>query len=359
VPADASVERTRPDACPGALDVHPAADGGLARVRVPGGTLTNARFRALITAAAELGDGSVELTSRANAQIRGLADGAQFALARRLADAGLLPSLEHERVRNVIASPLGDTQRTVDEIDRLLRADPVLAGLPGRFLITVDDGTGDVSGLRGDVGLHRVDATTSALLLAGRDTGLRVEDGPAAVIAAARAFAELRGTAWRLAELPGGVAAITARLGVPGAERLTPPVAQPPAPGPHGDLLVVGVPLGRLDQRHAHALAALGTTVRLTPWRSVVVPRTDADLGDLVTDPASPWHGVTACTGRPGCAKSLSDVRADAADWVRAGSRTDDLPVHWAGCERRCGRPTGPVVDVVATSDGYDVRRDQ
>ncbi len=356
------MRRTRPDACPGALDVHPAADGGLARVRVPGGTLTNDQFRALITAAAELGDGSIELTSRANAQIRGLADGAQFPLARRLADAGLLPSLEHERVRNVIASPLGDTQRTVDEIDRRLRADPVLAGLPGRFLITVDDGTGDVSGLRGDVGLHRVGATADALLLAGRDTGLRVADGPATVIAAARAFAELRGSAWRLAELQDGTTAITERLGVPGRERLALPPAPPPAPGRHGDLLVVGVPLGRLDQRAAHALAALGTTVRLTPWRSVVVPGGDREalrLGDLVTDPASPWHGVTACTGRPGCAKSLSDVRGDAARWVRAGSRTDDLPVHWAGCERRCGRPTGPVVDVVATGDGYDVRRDQ
>jgi precorrin-3B synthase len=28
---------------------------------------------------------------------------------------------------------------------------------------------------------------------------------------------------------------------------------------------------------------------------------------------------------------------------------------HWAGCERRCGRPQGNVVDVVATTVGYRV----
>ncbi|EFH31686.1 LOW QUALITY PROTEIN: cobalamin biosynthesis protein CobG,precorrin-3B synthase, partial [Streptomyces pristinaespiralis ATCC 25486] len=74
----------------------------------------------------------------------------------------------------------------------------------------------------------------------------------------------------------------------------------------------------------------------------------------LVTDPASPWPGVGACTGRPGCAKSLADVRADATAHLAAGA--GGLPVYWSGCERRCGHPRGTWVDVVATGDGrYDV----
>ena len=31
------------------------------------------------------------------------------------------------------------------------------------------------------------------------------------------------------------------------------------------------------------------------------------------------------------------------------------LPVHWVGCERRCGHPRGIWTDVVATGDGYDI----
>ncbi|MFF1798916.1 nitrite reductase, partial [Kitasatospora sp. NPDC058263] len=34
---------------------------------------------------------------------------------------------------------------------------------------------------------------------------------------------------------------------------------------------------------------------------------------------------------------------------------TGGLPVHWSGCERRCGHPAGRWVDVLATGQGYRV----
>ncbi|MCE7011343.1 hypothetical protein LWC34_52330 [Kibdelosporangium philippinense] len=362
----AEPDRTRPDACPGAIAVHQAADGGLARVRVPGGTLTNAQLRALTDASADLGDGSLELTSRANIQIRALAAGAEVELASRLWGAGLLPSLSHERVRNIIASPLGDDQHLVDEVDRALCAEPELAALPGRFLVTVDDGRGDVSGLGADIGLH-----ADALLLAGKDTGLRVANPVEAVITAAREFQRIRGDAWRLAEVPDGAERITAKLTGPpdAAQRITTELGEPPNStqatntrpsrieikpasthpiGRFGDRTVAAVPLGRLTRTQALKLCDVAPWVRLTPWRSVVIPAVETDL---VTDPDSPWHGVTACAGRPGCAKALADVRADATAWVT--TRKDRIPVHWSGCDRRCGKPAGHVVEMIATGDGY------
>ncbi|MBB5959360.1 precorrin-3B synthase [Saccharothrix tamanrassetensis] len=330
-------DRERPDACPGAVDVHRAADGGLARIRVPGGTLSAAQFDAVRAAALDLGDGTIELTSRANLQVRGLAPGAEHVLGALLRDVGLLPSPTHERIRNIVAAPLEDNQDLVDEIDRELCRTPELADLPGRFLVTVGAA---VSGLGGDVGL-----VGDALFLAGRDSGLRVTDPVAAVVRASRVFQELRGTAWRLSEVDSGVPKITAALGVPGPQALAGAVI-PVAPGPVGDRVVAGVPLGRLDAR-----LLAGVPVRVTPWRSVVVPA-GTDTSGLFTDPGSPWHGVSACTGRPGCAKSLSDVRADVTRWVgtpHAGGR-----VHWSGCARRCGRPAGDVVEFVATGDGYE-----
>ncbi|MEU4742283.1 hypothetical protein AB0G02_17710 [Actinosynnema sp. NPDC023658] len=329
--------RDRPDACPGAVDVHQAADGGLARIRVPGGTVSAARVDVLRSAAIELGDGFLELTSRANVQIRGLAPGAEHELGARLAEAGLLPSMTHERVRNIVAAPLEDNQALVDAIDAALCADPALASLPGRFLVTVG---GAVSGLSGDVGL-----VGDALFLAGRDSGLRVTDPVDAVVTAARLFQEIRGDAWRLSEVDGGVRKITTALGDPGDVRIEPGVT-PVAPGAHGDVFVAGVPLGRWDAR-----LLAGVPVRITPWRSLVVP-SGSDTRCLFTSPDSPWHGVSACTGSPGCAKSLADVRSDASRWIDA--RTAPGRVHWSGCARRCGRPAGDVVEFVATGDGYE-----
>ena len=131
------------------------------------------------------------------------------AVAEAVAAAGLLPSATHERVRNIISSPLSgrvgartDVRPWVAELDDGLRADPDLAELPGRFLFSVDDGTADVSGLAADAGAHVLDDGV-ALLLAGRDTGVRVDrnDVIPALLTVARRFAQVRGSAWRVAEL--------------------------------------------------------------------------------------------------------------------------------------------------------------
>jgi precorrin-3B synthase len=375
--------RDRADACPGALQTHAAADGRLARVRVPGGLLTAAQLRALGAAALDLGDGALELTSRGNVQLRGLRSGGEAGLGERLAEAGLLPSATHETARNLLASMLTgrsggvlDVRPWVHGYDAALCADPALAALPGRFLATFDDGRRDVAALGADVGLVALGADAVALTLGGRDSGLRraPADAVGLAMAATRAFLDERtaqgGSAWRLAELVDGPALVAARLG---AAALPDPVPLPAEPlvRPVGAVrqddgrtaLAAVVPLGRLTADQVDLLAALADDVQITPWRGVVVPdlvddSAAAALVDagLVLDAASPWTRVTACAGRPGCAKSLADVRTDAAAAVAAGA----LPLagarqHWAGCERRCGRPAGDVVDVVATDSGYRV----
>ncbi|MCZ2817536.1 precorrin-3B synthase [Modestobacter sp. VKM Ac-2984] len=383
-------QRERADACPGALQTHAAADGGLARVRVPGGAIGAVQLQALAAAARELGNGHLELTSRGNVQLRGLPAGAEAELGDRLAAAGLLPSATHERVRNVLASTLSgrtpgghvDARPWVGAFDAGLRADPALAELPGRFLLTLDDGRGDVAGLGGDVGLLALSAGSVALLLGGVDSGLRCapDDAVALALDATHAFLAERAaqgsTAWRLAELADGPTRVATRLR--GQSRdFGPSVEVPGAPvvGPVGaatqldgrTALIGVVPLGRLTADQADLLARLAADVQLTPWRSVVVPDLAEDAVDdaavdlfrtgMVFDEASPWLQVTTCAGRPGCAKSLADVRADAVTAVS----TRTLPAggarqHWAGCERRCGRPQGGVVDVVATPSGYELR---
>src|SRR5579863_708222 len=94
------------DRCPGVLRLAEAADGYLARIRLPGGLVGARQMRVLARLAREFGDGRVELTSRGNVQLRRLAAGAAGRLTDVLARAGLLPWPSHDRVRNVLASPL-------------------------------------------------------------------------------------------------------------------------------------------------------------------------------------------------------------------------------------------------------------
>ncbi|MFF2790915.1 cobalamin biosynthesis protein CobG [Streptomyces sp. NPDC058049] len=392
---DEPVIRERGDACPGALRLHAADDGFLARVRLPGGLLAVRQASALALAADRFGDGHLELTSRGNVQLRGLIDGCGAGLAELLDGAGLLPAPSHERVRNIVATPMSgldgaegadgpdrpDALAWALEFDRLLCASPWAAALSGRFLFAFDDGRGDVASLGPDVTvLGRPGGR--ALVLLGRAADaveLAGQDAPGAALTAARYFldaaAEAGTQAWRVSELPAEHALNTAEFGrrleaegiasAP-AGPVDRPYAPPPTPSGAGGrdraTLCVLPPLGRLDSAQWRVLVQAADEgsgeLRVTPWRSVILPAAGAhgaarieDAG-LVLAPGSAWESVTACTGRPGCAKSRADVRADAravADRARG-----PLPVHWSGCERRCGHPRGTAwVDLVATGSGY------
>ncbi|MDT5074707.1 MAG: precorrin-3B synthase [Mycobacterium sp.] len=365
--------RTRDDdACPGALQVHQAADGALARVRLPGGMIEAPQLEALALAAARFGSPAMELTSRGNVQIRGVTD--SEALADAIADAGLLPSASHERVRNVVASSLtgrkggnADVRPLVRSLDAAIQASDRLATLPGRFLFAVDDGRGDVSGLGADVGLHFLDDDTAALLVAGVDTGVRTQDGVSTLVDVAQRFTEIRGTAWRTTELTDVDPLLDGLVRTAEPGTTWPPVTRPPVGWIEQDdgLVALGaaVPLGVLKTRVAEYLAAVGSPLVITPWRSVLIGDLDEGIADtalrvlaplgLVFDDGSPWLDVSACTGSPGCAHSVADVRHDAAQAVYDGSA--DGHRHFVGCARACGSP--PIGEVlVATTSGYEPR---
>jgi precorrin-3B synthase len=121
-------------------------------------------------------------------------------------------------------------------------------------------------------------------------------------------------------------------------------------------------PLGRLDPETADAVAdavaAHGTgEVRLTPWRSIVVPGATAGAlaaAGLLTDPTDPATAVVACAGATGCTAGLTDAPADALAVARA--RTTPLAVHVSGCAKRCAHPAPAARTLVAVAPGrYDV----
>ena len=404
--------RADADACPGALRLHAAADGPLARVRVPGGRMTGAQLTVVHELAARWGDGHVELTSRANLQLRALKDAPVGDLAAKLRGAGLLPSETHELVRNIVASPLAGGL-PVGSLDQALCADPSLAELPGRFLFALDGGAGDVA-FGADVAALPLGGEV-AIIFAGTDAGLRVAAAEMvpALLAAAHAFLDERAAqqspakahdrpgsppaaprvggglsvplpsdgysaggrqrvAWRVRELIDGPSRVAARtaaaLGRTLGEsvRLTRPGVREPIgiiEQPDGTVAVGAlVPLGRLSDVQLKVLASAKALV-FTPWRGVVLPGLAPQAAGswvaalagagLEVAAGSRWAGVTACAGRPGCAKSLADVRADADAATVAG---EGLPVHWVGCARGCGSPAGPHVRVEATGTGYEVR---
>ncbi|MGN5236280.1 cobalamin biosynthesis protein CobG [Rhodococcus sp. SJ-3] len=344
-----------PDRCPGLLRPHVAADGALVRLRAPGGRLPSGGLGRLSAASQEFADGDVHLTSRGNLQIRGISLDAcgnvPAGLTDAIATAGFLPSPSHERVRNVVASPLSglvggvaDIRPLIGALDTALCAEPALAELPGRFLFGLDDGRGDVAGLRCDLAAVAVDMATIRIVigdLAGPTVPMsQVVD---TLIGLALDFVRTRGTLWHVRQLPGR----GTELGGDGRTPALPSYAMPY--GMLAGAVSALVPLGILSPSMATALP--DDDVIVTPWRGIVLP-TGADPAALsdagfVLSDDSAWPRVTACTGSPGCSLARGDTRALARRAVASGTTADRL--HVVGCERACGAPNSPHTLVFAS----------
>ena len=136
----------------------------------------------------------------------------------------------------------------------------------------------------------------------------------------------------------------------------------------HG-YFIVAVPFGSMKADDLAALAGLSRryadgTIRVTPWKSLVLPGVSpsdaAAVGEAVSDfgliasPDDPRSRIVACAGRPSCTGAHAETRADAAFFAAAGLPATGL-VHVSGCSKGCALPGPAAATLVATTDGYDL----
>ncbi|MGI3901949.1 MAG: precorrin-3B synthase [Janthinobacterium lividum] len=144
--------------CPGALRPMLSGDGLIVRVKPRGMALPVARAIGIAAAASRHGNGLLDLTARANLQIRGVTEASLPALTVELDAMGLLDAdAGAEARRNLLASPLigldpaalFDIRPTVAALESALAGAEGLDVLPSKFGIAVSDGgampLGDVS----------------------------------------------------------------------------------------------------------------------------------------------------------------------------------------------------------------------
>jgi precorrin-3B synthase len=386
------------DICPGIAHAVPAKDGLLVRIRMPGGIIYPVELAAIATASAACADGQLEVTSRSNLQLRGIGVHALASLVEDLIAAGLLPSFTHDRVRNILLSPLAgldagelyDTRPMARLLDQRLLANPEFAELPPKFSIAIDGGGQWFSHETSDLVLSALPSTDSVrwhLSIGGIATPIvtATENAVPCLLAASQACLGARdryGISPRgraLVAHPAAFHAAVSQLGEfalpmapPSDFRLVSGIPLGVYPGKHRGLLniVPSVPLGRISARQAHTIAALAREasldLRLAPWRGLVLgmvaedsaPKLVRCLDDLglPVDGRDGYAGIAACAGLAGCEASLADVRADAAALAgRLAGR--GLRPGWrvglSGCEKQCAMRVPATVKLVAEPTGY------
>ena len=338
--------------CPGALRPMQSGDGLVVRIRPRLARLTAAQLRGIAAASLTHGNGVIDLTARANLQLRGVTEASHGPLLADLDALGLIdPDAQTESHRNVVVTPFwlgAEVQNLAETLYTALRSGPEL---PGKF------------GFALDIGEKRVLADTSA--------DIRLESGAKGLIlradgatggqrvSLATAVPEaLRMAVWFLTS--GGAANGRGRM----AEHLTrvsPPfdttqipyekaVAQVPGLTAIGAL--IAFEFGTLRAELLADLADLSPAIRVTPWRMLLVEAaTVAPRPGIITEPDDPRLRVLACTGAPGCPQGLQETRKLARRLAPAVPLGKLL--HISGCGKGCAHSRPADLTLSGTPRGF------
>ncbi|MDO5620992.1 MAG: precorrin-3B synthase [Paracoccus sp. (in: a-proteobacteria)] len=325
--------------CPGALRPMMSGDGLVVRVRTRNGFLPPDQARAIAALSRDFGNGLMDVTSRANLQLRGVTPDSHPHVLDGLRQLGLLdadPQVESRR--NVILSPFAAQDSAAWGI--AARLTDLLAAqdapqTPAKFGYAVDD-RGCLADTPCDI---RITLTPQGWRIApdGAEGSLPAGDDPAgAALDLARWFVKAGVSNGR-----GRMRNHPALDSLP----LEPVLPEPMQPhiGPVENGSLIGLPFGQITPDQLEQLASHGP-IRLTPWRMLL---TQGTANGLITDPADPLLRVTACTGAPGCPQALSDTRGHARRLAPQLAPGETL--HISGCPKRCASQAPHSRTLIAT----------
>lgn len=383
--------------CPTALHPMESGDGLLIRPKVIGACIDAAQLGAIALIAKTIGNGLIDLTQRAQFQIRGVKPSRLEDARNELNVAELLaPNSGVDRIANILMPPLAgldgsalfDAKRLVSDLVSDLSQDTALYALPSKFLFAIQDGGElplDISAA--DISIYPHSVGRLALCLAGvEDVAVIVslEEATASVLRIARAYTELRTRnpfdLRRMRKLikHAGVKPLIDNAGI-SLSRFIPHRSRERGDylGVHdiGEIAYSGVaaPSGRWVAEDLSELADLAVKygmneARLTPWRAILFPAPDrtsamkihnqAKAMGLIVDGNDPRRSVIACPGAPECLQAQGETRGcleRLAPLARQYAGNDGVGLHISGCRKGCARQSSTPVTLVLDRGSFDL----
>jgi len=342
--------------CPGALRPMLSGDGLVVRIRPRAGRLTADQARGVAALASLHGNGLIDLSNRANLQVRGVTEASHPALIKGLTALDLIDEdAGAEARRNIIVSPFwgqeDPTQALALELAKALSA-PNAPQLPNKFGFALD--TAAAPCLRDIAADIWIETGPDGMLLASHaDLGKPVT--PATAVTEAMALAQWFVDTGGMEGGRGRMATLLQRTPLPAdftAKRH--PAAPRPGPGQTAQGQLVAFEFGQMQAETLASLADLGP-MRVTPWRMLLI-ETLADaprIAGVITDAADPMLWVIACTGAPGCLQAYAATRPLARALAPHLTQT----LHVSGCAKGCAHPAVAPLTLTATPTGFRLIR--
>ena len=341
--------------CPGAHKPMMSGDGLVVRVRPVAAEISSEQALGIATAAKEFGNGFIDLTNRANLQIRGVSQDSYPKLMEQLDTLDLLdkdPAIEPKR--NIALTPFYASDDLSDRLyQRMLTRLADFPSFPGKFGFAIDCGSTRVlADVPADI---RFECSASGLLIVRADgcaSGIETTEEMAidAALDMANWFMGTRSSAIRR------MGKLLAEIALPERFQGTEPAkkSDQSRPGVVEDGLAFAVPFGSLAASSLIDLVK-GTnvsSVRVTPWHSLWLSDVSAPpVTDLILDPLDPILRVHACAGMPFCPQATVETRKTA----RQLSGRWPGRLHVSGCAKGCAYPHTAEMTLIGRDNSFDL----
>lgn len=335
-----------------------SGDGLVLRVRPRLGRLSADEARRFCELADRYGNGMIDVTTRANLQIRGVTGEGHSALLDALMDAGLVDSdARVDARRNIVATPFWNPGDLTDRMGAALEARlPDLPDLPAKVGFALDTGPAAMlSAVSADFRFEGGDGAPLILRADGASRGVSVTERTAvgALMDMAEWFARSGGCE------SGRMSRHVARVAWPDGWDQPAPVRpfRRVDPGAANGVRIFGVPFGQTTARDLGDLvtASGATHLRVTPWRMLALEQaSDTRHPAFISHPEDPVLGVSACPGAPLCPQASVRTRALARKLAGLTGGT----LHVSGCAKGCAWQGGAALTIVGCAGTYDVVRD-
>ncbi len=343
--------------CPSTLVPMMSGDGLLVRIKPAFGRLTNRQARKLALLSKRHGNGFMDITNRANLQIRGIKQANYPAMLEDLQDSGIAGLNKACDDLNLIFSPLTARLslgwRCAEALYNVASEFPPL---PPKFGFTIDcEAESYLHHAAADIRIE-IDKTDRLMIRfdgCKQGFGTSEEKFQSDILRSLDWFVSSKNNKSRCNRMH----QLVTNSDVPDIFTTNMPCRNIRSlhPGPKKNWQVVAVPFGQMTADQLLEIADQTLEIMFSINRCLIIDRTARLDQQFITSKDDPRYNVTACAGMPACTSASIGTKQLASNLCENSAILAGKSYHISGCKKGCAKPTSSDICIIGESGSYNL----
>ena len=343
--------------CPSALMPMMSGDGLLVRIKPAFSRLTSHQAQIIALLSKRHGNGFMDITNRANLQIRGLKQSDYPLMLKDLQDSGIVETHEARDGLNLMLAPFTESQSVGWRCaEALYNAASAFPALPSKFGFAIDCGaTRYLQHASCDI---RVEIDESGQLL------IRLDGCKQGYVTSEETFQSdiLQALHWFVSSQNkkrsyNRMHHLVAYSDVPDIFTTTTPCKNTKSlyPGCEEHWHVIAVPFGQITADQLLEIADQTQEIIFSINRCLVIDKTAALGKQFITLKDDLRYHVTACAGMPACTSASISTKQLASKICESQVILAGKSYHISGCSKGCAMPYNSDICIIGERGSYNM----